>query len=60
MSAIAMRPAIQQLLAQTLEEKPTFSENRKKLLDVALKVTQGAEKLARQAKGRVTQSAGRS
>lgn len=54
--AIAMRPGILRMLAQTLDEKPTFGENREKLLGVAMEIGQAAEKLAKQAKGRVGQA----
>lgn len=53
--AIAMRPGILEMLAQTLDEKPTFGENREKLLGVAMEIGRTAEKLAKQAKGRVAQ-----
>ncbi|MFA7237469.1 MAG: FliI/YscN family ATPase [Phycisphaeraceae bacterium] len=51
--AIAMRPGILEMLAQTMDEKPTFAENREKLLGVAMEIGRTAEKLAKQAKGRV-------
>ncbi|MHB1158427.1 MAG: FliI/YscN family ATPase [Phycisphaerales bacterium] len=57
--AIAMRPGILEMLAQTLDEKPTFGENRERLLGVAMEIGRTAEKLAKQAKGRVGQAAGR-